>query len=144
MARLKQDEASVWAELSRYRPSGVTAHRIETQNPPGVSDVYWTSDEFQWGGNSGWIELKSQVSEIRKEQRIWLRGLRAHGINAVVLCHWKDHMYLIHPMQIGLDLKLNYDIQGGQVMLKVPRSDLSAAYATLWDLICRRTNRSIK
>ena len=108
MTRLRQNEAGIWAMLNTHKPNGVTAHRIEARNPPGISDVFWTEYDHNRGGTSGWIELKSQVTVIRKEQRIFLQSLRRDGIKAVILAEYGYNIYIVDPMKVGLDLKMDF------------------------------------
>lgn len=108
MARLAQNEAGIWSYLGKHVPNGVTAERIEARNPPGISDVYWHEYDHNRGGISGWIELKSQVKVIRKEQRLFLQRMRRDGIKAVILAEYGHGLFIIDPMKVDLDLKLNF------------------------------------
>ena len=140
MAALKQDEAALWNKgLRPYTPMAINAHRIEARNPPGISDVYWTKYNHMQGGTSGWIELKSNVTEIRKEQRIFLQSLRRHGIPAVILAEYGPTLYLIDPMQVDLSLKLDFSEQSEQVLCRLwpTKTNGQEIWGEVWKRILR-------
>lgn len=129
---LPQDEAALWRRMDSFLPDHIRARRIEAKSPPGVSDVYWTyNPRLLSATDCGWIELKSQVPDIRKEQRIWLRDMLRCGVPAHIVAEWKDRIFLIDPATIDLDLRIPYE----QGLMSVPATANRTEWRLLWDKI---------
>ena len=131
--RLPQNESELWRRLNKYGPKGVSRERVEARNPPGLPDVYWM-EALHSGGKFGWIELKSQVPVIRKEQRLWLHNARKHKTRAHILAEWQDRVYLIEPLDVGPDLRIPYD----KAITSVPYESSPLPWAEIWDHIATR------
>lgn len=103
---LTQDEAKVWALLSRSLPRHIAAQRVEARYPAGHPDVVWWMQDV---GVSGYIELKDEILEVRPQQRIFLRNAHDYGQSAWVLTRYRGQFLLTCPSKIALDCKFTVE-----------------------------------
>lgn len=105
MPKNRQQESALWSKMKRVIPDNIHVDRVEARHPVGISDVLWN---VVGEPVSGFIELKDQVQDIRPHQRIWMRRWAKQGGSVWVLARYDEVMYLIDPLEIPLNCRMDF------------------------------------